>query len=153
MSREHQLEIAGPLRAALWGWIECFPHEFNDIILAYKAPNVPGGGEIGRRARMDGLPERVFDLLYSKSSFQGGGGEKVLWPTLTVLSCISMDRWGSDGSSYASFPSSSKLGSTTSLASGRDGGKKGGNFGQGRHTSGSGNSRYWMKFADESTLR
>lgn len=41
---------------------------------------------------MEGAPERVFDLLYMCQA----GNEKVLGPTLTVLNCISADRFSSD---------------------------------------------------------
>ena len=41
---------------------------------------------------MEGTPERTFDLLYEQQQ----GVEKGLWPTLTILNCISSERLGSD---------------------------------------------------------
>jgi hypothetical protein len=78
MKREVQVGVSIPLRGAIWNWIEIFPAEFNDAIR--------------NRGRMEGAPERVFDLLYMCQT----GNEKVLWPTLTALNCISSDRFSSD---------------------------------------------------------
>jgi hypothetical protein len=78
MKRDVQVALAGPLRAALWNWIEIFPTEFNEAVRS--------------RGRMDGAPERVFDLLYSAQT----GSEKAVWPTLTVLNCIGCERLSMD---------------------------------------------------------
>lgn len=43
--------------------------------------------------RTEGAPERVFDLLFSVS---GTGHEKIFWPCLTMLSCITFDRITTD---------------------------------------------------------
>ena len=75
MKQDHQLAIAVPLRTAIWNWIRLFPGEFNDAIRA--------------RGRLEGAPERVFDLLYTKNQL---GVERSIWPTLLVLNCISCDR-------------------------------------------------------------
>ena len=96
---------------------------------------------------MDAGPERVFDLFYQKS-MQGQGqgqpaasGERVLWPTLTVLSCISSDRLSS---------SSNNDGSGSNPGGGLGGGGAGGSKtnlgfgGQMRHASAA--SRYSLRF-------
>ena len=77
MKREAQAAVARPLRRAIWNWIDLFPDEFNDAL---------------RSRRMEGAPERTFDLLYT----QQPGAERALWPTLTILNCISSERLGSD---------------------------------------------------------
>lgn len=73
MKREAQTAIAGPLRSALWNWIENNQEEFNDALL-YR--------------RLEGAPERVFDLLSQLDT----NNKAVVWPALTVLMCISPDR-------------------------------------------------------------
>lgn len=78
MSHEAHLAVAIALRKAIWNWVEVFPDEFNDTIRS--------------RGRMEGAPERVFDLLYSVAK----DAERVIWPTLTILTCTSSDRIPSD---------------------------------------------------------
>ncbi|KAL1741753.1 hypothetical protein HDZ31DRAFT_84616 [Schizophyllum fasciatum] len=75
MKQDHQLAIAVPLRTAIWNWIRLFPGEFNEAIRV--------------RGRLEGAPERVFDLLYTKNQL---GVERSIWPTLLILNCISSDR-------------------------------------------------------------
>lgn len=77
MNRTAQMAIAGPLRSAIWNWIELNQEEFNDA-LHYR--------------RLEGAPERVFDLLYQLNS----PDKAVIWPALTVLMCISPDRMKSE---------------------------------------------------------
>ena len=78
MKRESQTAIAGPLRSAIWNWIENSQEEFNDALL-YR--------------RLEGAPERVFDLLYQLDNNNKDTNTKaVIWPALTVLMCISPDR-------------------------------------------------------------
>ncbi|EIW76207.1 hypothetical protein CONPUDRAFT_64047 [Coniophora puteana RWD-64-598 SS2] len=79
MKREAQAAVAIPLRMAIWNWIDIFPDEFNETIRT--------------RGRLDGAPERVFDLLHSALE---PGRERTLWPTLTILACLSSDRLTSD---------------------------------------------------------
>lgn len=79
MRREAQVAVAGPLRTALWNWIEYHQEEFNDAQRHYR--------------RLEGTPERVFDLLYS---LQDTAHKSVVWPTLTVLLCVSSDRIKTD---------------------------------------------------------
>lgn len=79
MKKESQMAIAVHLRAAVWNWIDIFPHEFNEAIRT--------------RGKTEGAPERVFDLLYSMVP---AGSEKVFWPTLTILNCITSDRISPD---------------------------------------------------------
>lgn len=79
MNAEAQLAIATPLRTAVWNWIEHFTDDFNECTRA--------------RGRLEGAPERVFDLFYSKVQ---PGTEKLMWPLLTVLGCISSDRLSID---------------------------------------------------------
>jgi hypothetical protein len=75
MRRESQLAAATYLRSAIWNWIDLFPREFN------KAVRV--------RGKMEGAPERVFDLLSSNIT---SGQEKIYWPTLTILLCCTFDK-------------------------------------------------------------
>jgi hypothetical protein len=75
MRTESQRAIAVHLRSAIWNWIDVFPSEFNDAIRV--------------KGKTEGAPERVFDLLYSVVH---AGSEKIFWPTLTILNCISTDR-------------------------------------------------------------
>lgn len=79
MKSDAQLAIAGPVRTAVWNWIELFPAEFNEAI------RLRGG--------MDGAPERVFDIFYANIQ---PGSEKVIWPTITALNCITTDRLPTD---------------------------------------------------------
>lgn len=79
MNRESQIAIAVPLRSAVWSWITTFPAEFNEAIRV--------------RGRTEGAPERVFDLLYSMSLTSD---ERVFWPTLAILNCISSERISSE---------------------------------------------------------
>jgi len=79
MKPEAQMAIAIPLRTAVWNWIDLFPAEFNDAIRS--------------RGRMEGTPERVFDLLYSMNQ---PGTERGVWPTLIILNCITSERLSSD---------------------------------------------------------
>lgn len=78
MKREAQAAVAVPLRKAVWNWIDLYPDEFNEAIRS--------------RGRMEGAPERTFDLLYTAQH----NIEKELWPTLTILVCISAERISSD---------------------------------------------------------
>jgi len=75
MRVESQRAIAVHLRSAIWNWIDIFPSEFNEAIRT--------------KGKTEGAPERVFDLLHSVVL---AGSEKVFWPTLTILNCISSDR-------------------------------------------------------------
>ena len=75
MGKETQKAVAVALRAAIWHWIDYFPEEFNETIKT--------------RGRTEGAPERVFDLLYSLNQ---SSNEKIFWPTLTTLCCITSER-------------------------------------------------------------
>ena len=75
MGKEAQKAVAVALRAAIWHWIDYFPAEFNDAIRT--------------RGRTEGAPERVFDLLHSLNP---SSNEKIFWPTLTTLCCITSER-------------------------------------------------------------
>jgi hypothetical protein len=78
MKRDVQVALSVHLRAAIWNWIDIFPAEFNEALRS--------------RGCMEGAPERVFDLLYLVQS----GSEKIMWPVLTVLNCISSERLSVD---------------------------------------------------------
>lgn len=78
MKQEIQIALARPLRVAIWNWIDIFPDEFNDAIR--------------NRGRMEGAPERTFEVLHSMRI----GAERDLWPTLTLLSCISSEHLSLD---------------------------------------------------------
>ncbi|KAK2465915.1 hypothetical protein APHAL10511_001556 [Amanita phalloides] len=75
MGKEAQKAVSVALRAAIWHWIDYFPAEFNDAIRT--------------RGRTEGAPERVFDLIHSLNPT---ANEKVFWPTLTTLCCITSER-------------------------------------------------------------
>lgn len=78
MKRQAQAAVALSLRRAIWNWIDIFPDEFNEALRS--------------RGRMEGAPERTFDLLHVMQQ----GAEKAVWPTLTLLNCISSERLSSD---------------------------------------------------------
>lgn len=75
------MAVAGPLRCAIWNWIIYFPSEFNEAIRT--------------RGRLEGAPERVFDILYNKSLMQANT-EQVMWPTLCTIVSITADRISSE---------------------------------------------------------
>ncbi|KAG6336483.1 hypothetical protein ID866_2597 [Astraeus odoratus] len=75
MKKEAQAAVAIPLRMALWNWVDLCPHEYNEAVRS--------------RGKLEGAPERVFDLLYVANE---PGRERALWPTLTILACLSPDR-------------------------------------------------------------
>ncbi|KAG0709913.1 hypothetical protein DFH29DRAFT_1012634 [Suillus ampliporus] len=79
MKRQAQAAVAIPLRMAIWNWIEMCPQEYNEAIRS--------------RGRLEGAPERVFDLLHSANE---PGRERALWPTLTVLACLAAERLSPD---------------------------------------------------------
>ncbi|KAH7931340.1 hypothetical protein BV22DRAFT_1124264 [Leucogyrophana mollusca] len=79
MKREAQAAVAIPLRMAVWNWIDLCPQEYNETVRT--------------RGRLEGAPERVFDLLYTANE---PGKERALWPTLTVLACLSAERLTTD---------------------------------------------------------
>ncbi|KDR84288.1 hypothetical protein GALMADRAFT_87191 [Galerina marginata CBS 339.88] len=91
MRKEAQLAIAGHLRSAVWNWIDVFPGEFNEAIRT--------------RGKTEGAPERVFDLLYSMVP---AGSEKIFWPTLMILNCITADRISPDFQFGSATPKSRK---------------------------------------------
>ncbi|EFI27794.1 hypothetical protein CC1G_14717 [Coprinopsis cinerea okayama7 len=78
MGRDAQVAIAISLRTALWNWIERYPGQFNEVIRT--------------RGKTEGAPERVFDLLYPSAH----GNERILWPCLILLNCMSYDRIQAD---------------------------------------------------------
>ncbi|KAF7975643.1 hypothetical protein HWV62_9093 [Athelia sp. TMB] len=78
MKQDIQVAVARPLRVAIWNWIDLFPEEFNDAIR--------------NRGRMEGAPERTFEVLHTMRV----GAEKDMWPTLTLLSCISSEHLSLD---------------------------------------------------------
>lgn len=75
MKRESQLAVATYLRSAIWNWIDLFPHEFNEAIRM--------------RGKMEGAPERVYDLLSTNIPH---GQEKIYWPTLSILLCCTSEK-------------------------------------------------------------
>ncbi|KAF9226729.1 hypothetical protein BS17DRAFT_500836 [Gyrodon lividus] len=79
MKKQAQAAVAIPLRMALWNWVELYPQEYNEAVRT--------------RGKLEGAPERVFDLLYVANE---PGRERALWPTLTILSCLSADRLTTD---------------------------------------------------------
>lgn len=75
MQRAAQTAITSPLRIAIWNWIENHQEEFNDSLVHHR--------------RLEGAPERVFDILYQLVDLPN---KEAVWPALTVLMCISSDR-------------------------------------------------------------
>jgi hypothetical protein len=76
MKPESQGAVAVVLRTVIWNWIETFTEEFIDVVLS-------------SRRRLDGQPERVFDMLYQLIE---PGNRRMLWPTLAVLMAVSPER-------------------------------------------------------------
>ena len=76
LKKDAQVPVSIALRTAVWNWIELCDDEYNDALRSHR--------------RLDGAPERVFDLLYDlqESSRDKSGA----WPTLAVLLSISGDR-------------------------------------------------------------
>ena len=76
LKKDAQVPVSIALRTAVWNWIEHCDDEYNDALRSHR--------------RLDGAPERVFDLLYDlqESSRDKSGA----WPTLAVLLSISGDR-------------------------------------------------------------
>ncbi|KAF5369620.1 hypothetical protein D9757_010458 [Collybiopsis confluens] len=90
MRTEGHKAIAGPLRSAIWSWIDHFPDEFNEVV------NLRGG-------KMEGA-SGIFDFLYNKAA----GSERMLWPTLSLLQCIIPER-SSDLQAIGSSRANQKL--------------------------------------------
>jgi hypothetical protein len=79
MKRDAQIVLARPLAAAIWHWIDLYPDEFADAISGPR--------------RLEGAPERVSDLINKHMQPES---KHLLWPTLTVLMCISFERLKQD---------------------------------------------------------
>ncbi|KAI0306901.1 hypothetical protein B0F90DRAFT_1915023 [Multifurca ochricompacta] len=88
MKQEVKVAVAVPLRTAIWNWIGMFPDEYNEAIRTHR--------------RLEGTPERVFDLLWDPSE---AASARALWPTLAALAVISSERMRTDlkGSSKSSL--------------------------------------------------
>ena len=76
MRSDAQSAVAVALRTLVWNWIEDFTDEFVNVVTS-------------SRRRLDGQPERVFDLLYQLIDH---GNRRIFWPTLAVLLVTSPDR-------------------------------------------------------------
>ena len=79
MKPEVKVAVAVPLRTAIWNWISMFPEEYNEAIRTHR--------------RLEGTPERVFDLLWDPSEVTSA---RALWPTLAALAVISSERMRTD---------------------------------------------------------
>jgi hypothetical protein len=79
MKPESQAAVAVVLRTVIWNWIETFTQEFVDVVLS-------------SRRRLEGQPERVFDLLYQLIQ---QGNRRLLWPTLAIILAVSPERLAS----------------------------------------------------------
>jgi hypothetical protein len=79
MKQEFKVAVAVPLRTAIWNWIGMFPEEYNEAIRTHR--------------RLEGTPERVFDLLWDLSEVASA---RALWPTLAALAVISSERMRTD---------------------------------------------------------
>ncbi|KAF7293793.1 Ras-GAP domain-containing protein [Mycena chlorophos] len=80
--KEAHQPIAPVLCIAIWNWIDQFLDEFNETIRARRA--------------LEGVPERMLDLLYKLNSTPESQTQKQTWPTLGLLNSISSDRLASD---------------------------------------------------------
>ncbi|TFY83118.1 hypothetical protein EWM64_g893 [Hericium alpestre] len=79
MKHAARVSVAIPLRTAIWNWIDLFPGEYNEALRSHR--------------RLEGAPERVFDLLWDPIDLADA---KAMWPTLAVLACISAERARND---------------------------------------------------------
>ncbi|KAI0065862.1 hypothetical protein BV25DRAFT_1988944 [Artomyces pyxidatus] len=79
MKPDARVAVAIPLRTAVWNWIDLFPEEYNDALRSHR--------------RLEGAPERVFDILLESAETTSA---RALWPTLAVLSAISVERTRTD---------------------------------------------------------
>ncbi|KAH9030143.1 hypothetical protein EDB85DRAFT_1456161 [Lactarius pseudohatsudake] len=79
MKQEVKVAVAVPLRTAIWNWVGMFPDEYNEAIRTHR--------------RLEGTPERVFDLLWDPSEVANA---RALWPTLAALAVISSERMRTD---------------------------------------------------------
>ena len=79
MKQEVKVAVAVPLRTAIWNWVGMFPDEYNEAIRTHR--------------RLEGTPERVFDLLWDPSEIPSA---RALWPTLAALAVISSERMRTD---------------------------------------------------------
>jgi len=79
MKPEVKVAVAVPLRTAIWNWVSMFPDEYNEAIRTHR--------------RLEGTPERVFDLLWDPSEVASA---RALWPTLAALAVISSERMRTD---------------------------------------------------------
>ncbi|KAL5507799.1 IRA2 [Sanghuangporus vaninii] len=75
MKPEAQCAVAIYLRRAIWNWIETFPSEFIEMSNGHR--------------KLDGAPERVFDLF---DKIENDQNKKILWPTMASLLLLSHDR-------------------------------------------------------------
>ncbi|TDL29911.1 hypothetical protein BD410DRAFT_780416, partial [Rickenella mellea] len=75
MSRDAQAAVAMALRKAIWNWIDNFPNEYNDVVNGSR--------------RLDGAPERLFDLFFQISE---AGNKSAIWPAMSLLMVTSHDR-------------------------------------------------------------
>lgn len=74
------MAIARPLAAAVWHWIDLYPEEFVDTLSSSR--------------RMEGAPERAFDLIYVQH--EATEHKVILSPVLTILMCVSHERLNHD---------------------------------------------------------
>jgi hypothetical protein len=84
MKKETQTSVSIALRAAIWRWIEVFPHEFVSVVLEEKDK------------KLDGVVERVYDMLFGIAQ---NASQKAFWPTLTALFVSSPERFRQAASS------------------------------------------------------
>lgn len=75
MKSEAQAAAVVALRRGIWNWIEMFPNEYNEVVSGTR--------------RLDGAPERLFDILYQISETRN---KNAMWPTLNLLMVISHER-------------------------------------------------------------
>lgn len=75
MKSDAQCAVAIYLRRAIWNWIETFPSEFIEMASGHR--------------KLDGAPERVFDLFVQIEDDQN---KRILWPTMSALLILSHDR-------------------------------------------------------------
>lgn len=76
MKPSSQSAIAMILRLVIWRWINDFGDEYAEVFQS-------------SRRRLEGQPERIFDVLYQLTT---SVNKRMLWPTLSTLLAISPER-------------------------------------------------------------
>lgn len=76
MKASSQSAIVVIVRLVVWRWINDFKGEFAEVFRS-------------SRRRLEGQPERLYDVLYQLTSLSN---KRVFWPTLSTLLIVSPER-------------------------------------------------------------